>query len=304
MKKHFLLKTFTGLALLAAPMAKAWTYQDGDVLLIFRESGFNDVEFDIGNVGQFLNQSNGYTTAVTGWDPTLVTSTFGSDLTGVSVLLAATSSLTNATRTSWLTSTNAGVLVKDVSPSQWQANLWSTINSVGTRPVTYQVTPTESSAYSIDPGGTDRLASYDYIVSGGGVNANSIPELGGNAAFIVEEQIPGPLAFWQIQPSTALPKPPATYLGSFAVDSTGDLTFTAGPAVPSLAGLTVVGDISTVSFTTSPGATYWLRSTNTLGSPISTWPLISGPIIGDGNTGSFSVTNTDVNEFYGVERSP
>jgi hypothetical protein len=35
-------------------------YQDGDVLLIFRENGFDDVEFDLGNISQFLNQPNGY----------------------------------------------------------------------------------------------------------------------------------------------------------------------------------------------------------------------------------------------------
>ena len=62
--KNILPTALAGLVLLATPSARAWPYQDGDALLIFRESGFNDVEFDLGNVSQFLNKPNGYTAAV------------------------------------------------------------------------------------------------------------------------------------------------------------------------------------------------------------------------------------------------
>jgi hypothetical protein len=51
------------------------------VLLVFRQ-GSQNVEFDLGSVTNFLGKTNGYTTTVTGWDLSLVTSTFGS-LTGV-----------------------------------------------------------------------------------------------------------------------------------------------------------------------------------------------------------------------------
>src|SRR6266705_5539168 len=91
MKKIYL-TAITALVLLATPLARAWTYSDTDTLLIFRASGFNDVEFNIGNVSQFTNLSAGTTITVSGWDASLVTGTFGPDLTGVSVIIAATTS--------------------------------------------------------------------------------------------------------------------------------------------------------------------------------------------------------------------
>ena len=53
--------TLASLALLSATQAQAWTYNDGDTLLIFRESGFNDVEFNLGNISQFTNLASGTT---------------------------------------------------------------------------------------------------------------------------------------------------------------------------------------------------------------------------------------------------
>ncbi|MGA2176870.1 MAG: hypothetical protein ABSH38_17990 [Verrucomicrobiota bacterium] len=295
------------LAWLATPLARAWTYQDGDVLLIFRESGFNDVEFDIGGISQFLNQSSGYTAPVTGWDLGLVTNVFGSDLTGVSIILAATTSRTNAVRSTWLTSSESVTSVGDVTASAWQSELWSIINSIGTRPVIYLVPPTNA-AYVIDPGGTYRLASYDYIVTGGGVNGNSISEFGGNAAFNVEGIIPGTVGFWQIQPTNAIPKPAATYVGSFSIDASGNLNFVAGAPQapqPTIVGFGRSGNVSTVSFTTVASGNYTLVYTNTLGAAIGTWPAVSGPIAGDGSTQSLTHTNSvDSAGFYGVLRSP
>jgi len=71
--KRFILTSLAAVALLAAPQVRAWTYADGDLLLIFR-NGSQDVEFDLGSVTNFLGKTNGYTTTVTGWDPTLVAS--------------------------------------------------------------------------------------------------------------------------------------------------------------------------------------------------------------------------------------
>ncbi len=80
MKKIFQL-SLIALALLPALPAGAWTYNDGDVLLVFRESAIpstypslhNDVEFDLGSVTNFLGKTNGYTTTVTGWNLSKVT---------------------------------------------------------------------------------------------------------------------------------------------------------------------------------------------------------------------------------------
>jgi hypothetical protein len=302
------MKKFLQLALAASGLtalaAGAWPYQDGDVLLIFRESGYNDVEFDLGNVGQFLHPPNGSSAVVTNWDLALVTNTFGGDLTGVSVILAATESWTNTIKTAWLSGPLPNTTAYDVTPSAWQANLWSIINAIGTRPLIYKVPPAGPSSYSIDPAGTYAVASYDNIVSGDGVNTASLARLGGNAPFTVEQIVPGSFEFWGIQPSTTQPKPPDNLVGTFTITADGTLTFQAGPPPSTILGLTVSGGISSVSFTTTVGGQYWLAATNQLGPPVSQWPVVSGPLPGDGRNDSLTQTNLPANGFYSIIRTP
>src|SRR5262249_13148265 len=135
----------------------------------------------------------------------------------------------------------------------------------------------------------------------------SIPQLGGHVPFTVEKQIPGSFGLWQIQPSSANPKPAATYVGSFTIDVDGTLTFTAGspaPSAPNILGISRADGVSTISFTTAPGGNYWLTYTSTLPGVSTTWPIVSGPIAGDGNNQSLSHTNSDDTGFYRVVRTP
>jgi hypothetical protein len=291
-------------ALLAAPMAQAWTYTDGHALLIFRQNGFNDVEFDLGDVSQFLGKPDGYTANVTGWNASLLTSVYGSDLSGVSTILAATTSDTNATPSAWLSSGDAAP--HNYSFPTWRNNLYSVINAIGTRPLTYLVPASGASAYSIDPGGTYRLASYDYIVSGGGVNSGAIPQFGGNVSFPVEKTAPGSFGFWQIKPGSSTQ--PATYVGTFTIGTDGSLGFTAGPVVvttpPTIVGITRTDGVSTVSFTTANGGNYWLAFSNSVTGANANWPTVSGPVTGDGSNKSLNHTNADANGFYRVVRTP
>jgi hypothetical protein len=291
--------TLVALALLSAPLVRGGTtYQDGDVLLIFRQSGLNDVEYDIGNISQFTNHPTGYAAAVTGWDPTVATGVFGSDLTGVRVIIASTTSLTNANRTSWLSSGDPTATISDVLATTWQGNLWSVINSIGNRPETYL--PTKTFPYSLNPGG---VASYDYIASGSGQNEFDLPQLGGNVNFTVEQVIPGLFGFWAIQPHAA-PEPPGTQLGSFYIDASGNLTFIVGPAEPAIVAITRAGNVDTVTFSTLPVGAYSLVYSATLGSPISTWTVVNGPVSGNGNNQSLSHTTPGSAGYYGVVYAP
>lgn len=229
--KRILRLFLAGATLLAAPLVQAWTYQDGDVLLIFRQTGSDDVEFDIGNISQFLNQPTGASNIVSGWDPSLVTNTFGT-FNGVDVILAATSS-----SSSWISSSSNVTSVSDLSPSTWHSQLYSIIDAIGARPTNYNESGTESNAYIIQElgdthAGESSLASYDYIVSGGGANESYIAQLGGNVTFTVQGAAPTTLGFWQIQPTNANPKPEAAYAGTFSIDGNGQLSFVAGPYVP------------------------------------------------------------------------
>ncbi|MFO1475629.1 MAG: hypothetical protein U1F98_03130 [Verrucomicrobiota bacterium] len=286
---------------LLGPQARAWTYSDGDVLLIFRESGFNNVEFDIGNISQFLNQAQGTTAPVSGFDLSIATGVFGTDLTGVSVVLAATTSSVDANRSAWLSASSPTVLPVDPTPSGWQSDLWSVINGIGTKPLSALVPVAGPAAYSIDPQGVLRIASYDYVVSPTGTR---IPQLGGHVGFTVETVIPGSFLLWQISPSSAVPKPAATLVGTFNITAAGALTFTAGPPVPGIVGLNRSTGLSTVTFTTAPGGNYYLAYTNDLTAPLSTWPRVSGPLVGSGNTASLVHTNSDNSGFYRVLRAP
>ncbi len=304
MKKYHL-TALAALVLLATPLSRAWTYSDGDALLIFRESGVNDVEFDIGNVSQFTNLPAGTTITVPNWNANLVTTTFGADLTGVSVIVAATTSQFAANKASWLSGQDTSTVVtENGTPSDWQTKFWSSINAIGTKPVLNTAAAASTNAYSIDPSSLyTQGASYDYIVTGSGQRLSQIALFGGNASFNVEGLAPSSFAFWRIAPRTS-----AQYTGTFTITAAGVLTYTAGPLTavtpPTILGVTRTGNVSTVSFTTIGSGNYWLTYTNTLGGTATNWPVVSGPIAGDTSNHILTHTNTGVTGFYRVYRTP
>jgi hypothetical protein len=322
MKKIFQL-TLAVLSLLPALTARAWTYSDGDVLLIFRESGIpstypspnNDVEFDIGSVTNFLGKTNGYTVPVTaGWSLSAVTSVFTTDLTGVSVVLVAATSPTNATPTAyfsaalpqtyWFNGVEPFNTAYNVSPAVWQG-YWTKINSIGTRPGIYG-----ASGNSFGP---NIIYSYDRIVSSdtylkvgtnGTINADWLPQFGGTAPFTVEGVAPGSFGFLAVSSVTNAPAPRDTYIGTFTITAAGALTFTAGPPQPVITGITRSGNANTVSFSTTLSGSYSLIYTNKLGGISTNWPSVGSSLVGDGNTDSLTHNSSDSAGFYKVVRTP
>jgi len=291
--KIFILTITAALTLLTTPLARAWTYNDGDLLLVFR-NGSQDVEFDLGSVTNFLGQTNGYTTTVTNWNLSLVTGTFGS-VSGLNVVLLATSDPTN-----WLSSAEPNTTAYNVS-SSGADTLSGVIDGVGTKPLYPIAIPTSgANSYSIDVGGQYESSSYDYVVSGG--HFNGIPQLGGNAPFTVEQSVPGFLDFWQIAPTTVYPNsPPDKLIGTFYITGGGTLTFVAGPRASNITGINRSGNVSTVSFTTTVGNIYSVAHTNTLGGPSGAWPVDATTLIGNGRINSINHTNSGgAAEFYRV----
>jgi hypothetical protein len=302
--KKIILSALALLALLATPAARAWTYNNGDLLLIFRESGFNDVEYDLGSVSNLLGQTNGYTTTLTNWNTSLATAEFGPGLPGAEVILLAATSPSAASPTAWLSGTEPDTTAYNPSLSEWTSYLYGTISAIGNKPVVpFAVPPaagTPTNAYSINPYGTDAGASYDYIVSGG--TYNGIAELGGHAPFIVQQTVPGFLDFWAIQPTSIYPNPPPDSLvGTFTITTNGVLTFVAGPRPSDITGVTVSNDVSAVQFTTTVGNHYSVAYTNTLGGAVSTWPVDSNSLIGNGAVNTINHTNNNNGqEFYRI----
>ncbi|MEI6194682.1 MAG: hypothetical protein WCS42_10160 [Verrucomicrobiota bacterium] len=299
MKKIFLL-TLALLALQATPQARAWGYKDGDLLLVLRSSSHNNVEYDLGSVSNFLGRANGYTTNITGWNTSVATTEFGSDLTGVKVILLATTSPANPNPTAWVSSTEPNVTAYNGSQSDWDG-LYGAINGVGSRPIyPFNVTPaaaTPTNAYVINPSSG---ASYDYTVSAG--SGNGIAKLGGNAPFVVEQTVPGALDFWAVKPSAIYPNPPADKLiGTFTLAANGVLTFVAGPRASSISSISRSGNVSTVRFTTTVGNTYSLGYTNKLGGALATWPVDANTVVGDGRIDTLNHTNSSGAEFYNIK---
>lgn len=98
---------------------------------------------------------------------------------------------------------------------------------------------------------------------------------------------------------------PGRYLGYFEFTPDGTLTFNTivpPPPRPTITSITRVGDVTSVSFTTTASATYRLRYTNEagLGAPVSTWTTGSS-INGTGAVLSLADTNSAGIRFYAVE---
>lgn len=300
--KKIILAAIALQALLAAPLARAWSYNDGDLLLVFREGGYNDVEYDLGPVTNFLGHADGYTTNVTGWNPSVATGVFGSDLTGVNVILVAATSPTAANPTIWLSGAEPNTTAYNGSSSLWSSQ-HSVISALGNKPISPFSVPaapgSPTNAYSISPSGIDGGASYDFIVSGG--RFTGIPALGGNAPFTVQQTIPGSLDFWATQPTSIYPhSPPDQLVGTFNITSDGVLTFVAGPRQSTLAGVSRSGNVSAIQFTTTVGNHYSVAYTNQLGAPVSSWPVDNVTLVGDGNIDTLNHTNSGSAEFYEI----
>jgi hypothetical protein len=113
-----------------------------------------------------------------------------------------------------------------------------------------------------------------------------------------------------IDPITGLTNGPAYFVGSFQLNPDGTMTFTRAstnsppppPPPPQLMSVTRVADSTTITFTTTNGATYALHFTNSAGldSPVTTWSTSPTTIIGNGGTGSLSDSSSDAERFYRV----
>ncbi len=272
--------TFAALSLFSAPLAQAFNYADQDVILIFRKDGYNNVEFDLGGVGQFLNQPDGKVIHVTNWDLGLVRSNFAIDDGTAQVILVASTSATDTNRRAWLTDSQPTAVVTARTPSQWQ-QLWSKISGIGKGAQTY--TATSATNYAVVPAGN--FTSFDYIASNAGSQYSVLPLLGGYSAFNVVGTIPTVLRFYEIPTSTAATKPPANLVGSFTLGVDGSLTFKAGPVTDAAQILSVTKGAggASVSFNTAVGVKYRLRYSPTLSAGRSSWSILPGTAIGDGN---------------------
>jgi hypothetical protein len=290
-----------GLLLLIAgwtQLLAAFTYNDTDLLLVFRKVNFNDVEFNLGSVSNYLGHATGTTIAVTNWDLGLVQSNFNNTLDNVDFLLVSATAVTDPLRRVWLTDAKASGTPTDISGSK-MGTLGSKIEFVGLQGQSF--TGTNSQEVYVVPEGD--VSSYTYIVSDGGkVDAAS---MGGLAPFPVEGAAPATNRFFELKLSNATVKPPAVQAGLFSLTPAGVLNFTAGAPLPHPVILSIrrSGNTNSVSFSTVTGGNYRLRYTSSLGNGmrVTAWNILGTTVAGDGSPKTLTDNVADAQRFYAVE---
>lgn len=289
--KHILL---VGCLLGAVPLGQAFNYTDADLVLVFRQDGFNDVEFDLGPASTLIQAASGTPKSVS-FDLNLVESNFNNGLGNVTFSVAGSTGLTSTQPRIWLTDFYTSAPT-DFTGSKFSA-IRGKIMAIGQQ--ASLLTASNSLPAVI---ATAEPGSFTYIAS----DANLTPaaSLGGLTGFPIEGLIPTTLNFYEFQVSAVSPKPAAALVGSFTLDASGNLTFTPGSAptltAPLLSGIVRNGNVVTISFPSVAGQKYQLRYATTL---TETFSAVGSPITGDGTVQTLSDTTSDPIRFYDVQTS-
>ena len=277
----------------AAPLGQAFNYTDADLVLVFRQDGFNDVEFDLGPASTFLQMATG-THQTVSFDLNLVQNNFNNSLDNVTFLVAGATGVTSTQPRIWLTDVYASPAPTDFTLSKFTA-IRGKIMAIGQQ--ASLLTASNSLPAVI---ATAEPGSFTYIAS----DANFTPasSLGGLTGFPIEGLIPAALNFYELQLSTVTPKPAAALIGTFNLDASGNLTFNAGGAptltAPSLSGIVRSGNVVTISFASVAGQKYHLRYATALPG---TFTAVGSPVTGDGNVQTLTDTSSDASRFYDVQ---
>jgi len=205
-----------------------FSYQDTDLLLVFRRSGDKDVIFDLGSVSNYLGRANGAVLGITNYDFGRVQSNFGSDLTGVKYVLVAATTPTDSLLRAWLSDGASSGVPSDETQSRWGQQR-SKINAVGTHAMAYSYPDATNQSLAILDSSPD---SYTFIASGGpGLDVST---MGGASPFPVEQDLGGDIRLFELRVSTANPKPFAHQVGRLTLATNGTVTFTAGLILPAI----------------------------------------------------------------------
>jgi hypothetical protein len=270
----------------ALQSANALNYSSTDLVLVFRKDGQKDVEFDIGSVSNYLALAPGTRQSVA-YNLNAVMTNFNNSLAGVSFAVVGTTSQLDPLPRVWLTDASVYVSPADVTFSKF-SQLTSKIDSVGVNAVIY--TASNAAPYVV---ATAASSSYDYLVTGGVLSSvttlrgDAPTPVGGGTPLPVDAANPATIALYEVVISVVNPKPPATLVGGFTIDSAGSLYFTARglPPLPTSRITDVQADplnsqSSTVSFTTANGANYSLYYSPDLSGP---WAPVPGAGVANGD---------------------
>ena len=307
----------------------------GDLLAGFRKPGVGTYELvvHIGNVTNFEQLLPGTTVAVTNYTPAQLSNAFADGFGGLSwsVTSAFQGLATWAgfpTTTIWYTVPRTNPQTQSVpltrystsSQSYVRQNILSLDSGANTISGQLGASNISNTPYLVrEPvwDGTSQVrneltwwitdsGTSPYTGFGLPVNTENVTPVSFSSAVVSDLYRSRPTGY--LDPQTGLTNGPAYFVGSFKLNPDGTMTFTrastnsVAPPAPQIVSVGRSGTTSTVSFTTTNGATYALYYTNAagLGSPASTWPASPGTVVGNGGTNSLSDTTTDPVRFYRV----
>lgn len=314
-----------GLALFSGAVhAAPFLYTPGDLVLVFRQSGnASDYAVNVGRIQQYNALADGTTIPVTHLSTDQLFSAFPS-LNGIQW------SVGGANRppldpgfplqTIWVT---APRIDPEIQATPWlrkgefvQGNAASQIEGIGIN---------AALSSSLIPGGPNNTATGVVVPVNApfpvgqllGTSGNYFDTFQGNVESIAPDDFeddPGAVSrsdLYELLPGTTAVgtlNAPGRHLGYFELTPDGTLTFnTSAPVAerPTITGITHLDGLATVSFTSTAGATYRLRSTNAdgLNQPLGDWTI--GPATtGNGQIQSIETAVTTDVRFFAIEQLP
>ena len=281
----------TAFAIGAVQIASAFNYSPKDLILVFRESGHNDVEIDIGSVTNFIGLAPGTKVPVS--YPAGISTNFNNTMSGVDFVLVAATAIGDTTPRVWATDVNLFSTPGLMTPSQFSL-VRGKIENVGVKATA--VTGGIGATFIDGPSDNN---SYSKIVSGG--TGNFVSTLGGDSDYPVETLNPTTMPFYQEQIGFS---GTATMIGAFTMDVNGSLYFTAGQLPPlyssTITGITSLFGSSTISFTTTNGVNYQRQYSIDLTS--GNWSPVGGATTaGDNTIQNLFDFSTDPTRFYRIQ---
>lgn len=311
-----LLAVVGGFALFTGTAAAApFLYTSGDLTLTFRQSGnADDYVVNIGKATNYNNVPQGTSFAVTNLSLSQLSSAFPS-YNGLKWAVQAANrpdalDPNYPVQTLWISRRR---LDPNVQSTPWQRRGQSTqgingsqIDAIGKNAAwassTLPVSPNNTETGVVIP-----VSHSPNIGSALGVSGNYDGNFQGSVETITPDDfIESPdnvsrADLYELLPGSG----DGRYLGYFEFKPDGTLTFNNPallPPTPTITNISREGDVTTVSFTTAPGYTYRLRTTDAAGlaTPVSTW-AVGDSIAGTGAVQSLSDTNTAAIRFFAVD---
>lgn len=313
-------------AFTAAASTQAQTgfqYQDRDLVLGLRQPGgasASDLVVDLGQASIYYSLPAGTTISINNYTAANINAAFPGGLDQIYWSVGgnvhnSTSDTNYPLYTLWVTAPRAtpGVQSTPWTPKSTfqQGPTCAKVAGIGNGAVTYGGTVpagTNNSTTQIDIPPT---SAYSYTTLIGSVG-NYSGTFQGN----VEQVTPFGFAgggqpvqsdLYQLIPGAASAK----YIGYFELETDGTMKFTAASAAvtiphPTITGIVKNGGTNTISFTTVTNGNYSLLATNEAGlsTPRSSWPVVNGPVSGNGGIKSLTDSSADPIRYYSIKAVP